>query len=136
MKPSPTMQQLIEQLAAKHNVDLSQPRATLRLTLSGRDDWLVVYTADGRHISLSRCVNAAGSVDTDPYILLLMDYPTGWLPLDLLYSPTEWEAFAHATTLAEDLDAVDLVELTEYWAGLFIAQGWLERSVKDETESR
>ena len=135
MKPSPKLQAFIQHLATKHGLDLSHPHATLRLTMPGRDDWLVIDTGDSRHVSVSRCCADVGSVEADPSLLLLTDYPTGWLPLDLLYSPREWEAFVEMHSPVDDPEAVDLVTLTEYWATLFAAQGWLERGVKDEPET-
>lgn len=132
MKPSPKLQAFIEQLAAKYSVDLSQPHRVLRLTMPDRDGCLLIESDDGRHVSLSRCFADAYGPYADPYILLLMDYLVGWLPLDLYYSPTEWQAFVQANPTVDDPDAVGLVELTEHWATLFTAQGWLERSVQDE----
>lgn len=136
MNPSPTMQRLISQLAAKHGLDLSQPHNVLRVTLAGQKGCLVIESTDGHQVSLTRCFEDEYGPYADPYVLLHMDYPAGWLPLDLFYSPTEWEAFAQQQlsthdSMADD-EAVDLVTLTEYWAALYIAQGWLERSVKDE----
>jgi hypothetical protein len=137
MKPSPHMQRLITQLTAKHGLDLSQPRSFLRLTMPDRDGCLVIESDDGHQVSISRCFEDAYGPYADPYILLLMDYPAGWLPLDLFYSPTEWAEFEQRELsrhgAMDDPESVDLVTLTEYWATLFVTQGWLERGVKDES---
>lgn len=130
MKPSPLMQQLIEQLAAKHKVDLTEPGASLEVAMLNQKDWLAIDTSDGRHITVSHCYMKEDGLETDPCILLLTDCPFGWLPLDILYSTSEWEAFVEATRPNEAPEAVELATLTEYWAEMFAAQGWLEKGVQ------
>lgn len=124
MKPSPLMQQLIEQLAAKHALDLIAPGQYLRLAIPDNPIHLIIETTDDRQVIVG-CYDDHGTEDADPYLRFAPDYPLGWLPMELLYSPQAWTDFLQQTGATVHPDDVDLADLTEYWAGRLIAQGWL-----------
>jgi len=117
------MQQLIEQLAAKHKVALSEPNRYLRLAMPNSSVHLIIETTDDRLV-LVGCYGENGE-DADPYMLFDPGYSDGWLPIELLYSPQEWETFSQESGLSMNPDDIDLADLTEYWARRLIQQGWL-----------
>lgn len=125
MKPSPLMQQLIERLAAKHEVDLSEPDQYLRLSMPNCPIQLVIETTHDRRLMVS-CYGKDETDDADPEMLFEPGYPDGWLPVELLYSPQEWETFSQETSLSISPNEVDLADLTEYWASRLVEQGWLD----------
>lgn len=125
MKPSPLMQQLIERLAAKHEVDLSEPDQYLRLSMPNCPIHLVIETTHDRRLMVS-CYGKDETDDADPEMLFEPGYPDGWLPVELLYSPQEWETFSQETSLSISPNEVDLADLTEYWASRLVEQGWLD----------
>jgi hypothetical protein len=129
MKPSPTMQRLITQLAAKHGVDLAEPGQYLRLALPDHPIHLIIETTEDRQVIVG-CYDAYGTEDADPSMHFAPGYPTGWLPVELLYSPQEWATFRQQAECALPPDAVDLADLTEYWAKRLIEQGWLRSGEK------
>lgn len=129
MKPSPTMQHLITQLAVKHRVDLSESGQYLRLALPDHSIHLIIETTDDHQVMVG-CYDGYGTEDADPYLRFAPGYPTGWLPVELLYSPQEWAAFQQLAGCSIDPDAVELADLTEYWAKRLLEQGWLLQGEK------
>lgn len=131
MKPSPTMQRMITQLAAKHGVDLAEPGRYLRLALPDHPIHLIIETTEDRQVMVG-CYDGNGTEDADPSMRFDPDYPVGWVPVDLLYSPQEWVAFRQQAGWSIDPDDVNLADLTEYWARRLLEQGWLLQGEKQE----
>lgn len=135
MKPSPLMQQLIEQLAAKYEVDLSAPDQYLRLGMPNCPIHLVIETTHDRRVMVA-CYDKDETDDADPQMLFEPGYPDGWLPVELLYSPQEWELLSQQAGLSTSPDDIELAYLTEYWAKRLADQGWLIHSKKQEEPNK
>ena len=68
MKPSPKMRQVIEQLAAKHEVNLSEVGASLRLDMPGYDP-LYIQRSGPTLIRVAHRFEAQGLLVADPEVL-------------------------------------------------------------------
>jgi hypothetical protein len=68
MKPSPTMQRVIEQLMQQHGVDLLALDTFLRLDLAGHDS-LVIDHVGAAQIAVAHCFAQAGEWLTDCEVL-------------------------------------------------------------------
>ena len=131
MKPSPQMQQLIEQLAIKHEMNLVEPGSYLRLAILDYSVHLIIETDPDCQVIVG-CYAGHGTEDADPYMRFVSSYPVGWVPMEVLYSPDEWQMFVQQIGLFINPDDVDLADLTEYWAKCLLEQGWLINGEKQE----
>jgi hypothetical protein len=132
MKPSPTMQQIVQLLAQRHGVNLSQEGTHVRLTMEGYEPLVI------ERIGLSRVVVAHsfthnGDVVPDPMVTLFTGDPSGWIPLGITHSFGGAQTYAVVTEDGTQLVCLnrpmqaDLAEFTEMWAQNLIDQRWLER---------
>lgn len=131
---SPMMQQFIEQLATKYQVDVSVAGVRLWLALPGTTERLLIAGLTGQRISLTHCIADADEqlvCDTD--LVFLID-ETGWQPIELLHTDTVWEAYVKmmaATGAAPVQDGegnFDMACFAEAWAELLTHQHWFEES--------
>jgi len=132
MQPSPTMQQIVQRLAARHGINLSEQGAHVRLTMAGYEPLVIAS------IGLSRVVVAHdfahnGDLVPDPIVTLFIADPMGWMPIGITHAFGGSKTYAvvsedgmHLTCLNR-LRQADLAEFTEMWAQNLIDQQWLER---------
>ncbi|MCC6167945.1 MAG: hypothetical protein IT329_12020 [Caldilineaceae bacterium] len=134
MKPCPTMQAVIEALAAKHRLDLTQFRANIRLDLPGYDR-LCIEHIGGRLISVAHYYEHNGDLVPDPEIVFFADAEWGWIPIEITQSVRAWLRYATAHANGKGVvplraSADDLVAFAEQWARNIRDQGWLEAATR------
>jgi hypothetical protein len=126
------MQQIVELLAEKHRVNLSEQGVHLRLTMKGYEPLVI------ENIGLSRVVVAHyfthnGDVVPDPSVTFFTGESIGWIPLGITHSFGSSQTYA---VLSEDgtqlmclhrSQQAGLAEFTELWAQNLIDQQWLEQ---------
>lgn len=127
----PRMQQFIEQLAVKHQVDVSVAGVRLWLKLSGTTERLLIAGLSGQRISVTHCVADVDeqlACDTD--LVFLMD-EAGWQPIELLHTEVVWAAYVKVmaatggTQVYDEAGKVSLPSFAEYWAKMLEQQRWL-----------
>ena len=135
MKTCPTMQVVIEQLAAKHAVNIKEKGAHVRLDLSGFDR-LCVERIRQTCISVAHFFESQGYLIPEPDVMFFIDPDDNWIPIDITQSVGGWQRYAE---LSEDFTHIlrcnrqgqaMLAAFCEQWAQNLIEQGWLERAVK------
>lgn len=137
MKPSPTMQQVVQQLVRRHNVDLSHAGAFLRLDLPDCDS-LVIDHVDRSQVAVALCYEAGDQWKIDREVIFFTGYPPDWIPLEITQSATGWTAYAKLDSTAQHIvrinhcDQEKLAEFTERWAHKLMRQNWLEQGIPYE----
>src|SRR5437867_1753342 len=89
----PPMQQCIERLASKHQVDLSVAGVRLWLALPDTPERLLIAGLSGQRVGVTHCVADADeqlACDTD---LVFLVAEAGWQPLELLHTDAVWAAY-------------------------------------------
>lgn len=139
MRACPRMKAVITNLAAKHNIDLTQRGAHLRLDMPGYDRLCFEHIGFNR-ISVAHYFELNGDLVAEPDIVFFVA-PTGeWIPITISQSLTGWREYAQ---LNDDSTAVvryhrhaqqDLAEFAELWADNLRDQGWLEQGVRFRPE--
>src|SRR5215208_6392816 len=104
MKASPTMQQVVQQLAQRHGVDLSPIGAFLRLDLPEQDSLVIDHLARSQ-IAVACCFEECGQWKIDREVLFFTGY-TDWIPLEITQLATGWTAYARL-----DADGAQIVRL-------------------------
>jgi hypothetical protein len=131
MKMCPKMKAVIEQLAQRHDLDLTQIEAHLRLDLPGFDR-LVIENIGLNCISVAHYFELNGDLVAEPDVVFYTGRAGEWAPISISQSLIGWRSYAE---LSEDgshlmLDSpsgqADLAEFAEQWAENIQAQGWLE----------
>src|SRR3712207_3067994 len=84
VKASPKMRQVIEALATKHEVNLSEVGASLRLDMPGYDS-LYIQTMAPTLISVAHRFEAQGVLVPDPEVLFFTK-GTKWIAIDITQS--------------------------------------------------
>ncbi len=130
----PQIQQFIEQLAIKHQVDVSIAGVRLWLALPGTTERLLIASFSGKRIGVTHCVaDAEGHLvlDLDMVFLSVEDELQ---PVEFLHTHAVWEEYVQvmaATGAAPVQDGegnFDMANFAEYWAELLTHQHWLEES--------
>ena len=107
MKAVPRFQKAVNKIALRHEVDLAQPCAYLRLYLDGHGQ-LVLQSAGCRRLSVTNYVPVADSFVADPQVILFMvendqqglpEPEAEWIPLEMNELFGGWR-------LAAEIDAV------------------------------
>ena len=134
MKASPRMKAVIEKLAKKHAVDLSQEGAHFRLDMPGFDRLCVENIGVGR-ISVAHYFVMNGDLVAEPDIEFLVDEKGAWLPLNITQSMTGFTRYAVFDSREElivenERGQRQLADFANTWANNIEAQGWLENGVK------
>jgi hypothetical protein len=131
------MQAVIEQLAATHGVQLTEPGAHVRLDMAGFDRLRIERLANGC-ISVAHLFESQGYLIPEPDICFFVDAHGRWAPIDITQSLTGYRAYAE---LSEDGRTIlryhrqrqaDLAAFCEQWAQNLIDQGWLAHGIKYE----
>lgn len=130
----PSMQQFIERLAHKHQVNVTVTGARLWLALPGTPERLLIAGLSGQRISITHCIADADdqlACDTD---LVFLVAEGGWQPVELLHTETVWAAYVQgmgATGGVQVFDEVGEIRLptfAESWASTLEQQCWLDQS--------
>lgn len=128
----PQMQQLIERLATKHQVDTSVAGVRLWLALPGTTERLLIAGLSGQRIGITHCLaNAAEQLTCDIDLVCLVD-EAGWQPIELLQSEgveatyVQKQAATGAVQIQDSGENLDLARFAECWAEQLMRQRWLE----------
>ncbi len=124
---STAIQDLVEQLARKHGMDLATPDACLRLRMdNGPECWVIQRVNE--HISVA-CYHSLDDGTPDPDLIFL---PTaaGWVLVDLVYSWETWRAYVlwalqHGHPICDVPRAVLFMHFATYWVRRLQELGWL-----------
>jgi hypothetical protein len=138
--PSPQMEQLIKQLASRHEMAWTQKGTHLTVAMSTRTDCWLLVNLDGVRISMTHCWVEGGDCLAPDFDMVFILYPDGWEPVELLHTDAVWQSYVQAAKAAgipiydEQGDTI-FTHFTEYWAQQLQQQGWLTQSYKvEETE--
>jgi hypothetical protein len=130
----PIMQQFIEQLVSKHQVDVSVAGVQLWLALPGTKERLLIAGLSGQRISITHCIADADDqlvCDTD---LVFLVAEVGWQPLELLHTETVWADYVQRMAATGSVQVFDeageirLPSFAESWASTLEQQRWLDKS--------
>lgn len=136
MRTSPKMKRVVEQLAAKHEVNLQDEGAFLRLEMSGFDR-LVIRRWGPRLLSVAHFFEAQGLLVAEPEVTFFV-LEGAWLPIAVRNSLAGLRTYAEVSedglTLLRYFRAkqASLAQFVELWAQNLIDQGWLTQGVKVE----
>ena len=140
MRDSPKMKRVIEALAQKHGIDLSQVEAHLRLDLP-HFDRLTIENIGFQRISVAHYFERNGDLVAEPDVVFFTGLDGKWIPIEITQSMTGWTAYVHFDDSGTQIERVntrgqaDLAAFTQQWAQNLIDQGWLEKGVKHEREA-
>jgi hypothetical protein len=130
---SPQMEQVVKDVAARHEMNWTQPGARLDLTLAGHTERWRLLNLDGERFSVTCYLVESDGTQVPEVDMVFFMHAVGWEPIELLYSQEAFANFlqrAHAAHLplydAEGNLYFDT--FTEYWAEQLQAQGWAEQS--------
>ena len=130
----PQMQQFIERLTSKHQVDLSIADVRLWLALPDTTERLLIASLTGQRISITHCIADADeqlACDTD---LVFLVAEAGWQPIELLHTEAVWAAYRETVAATggvqvfDEAGEISLPRFAEYWASTLEQQRWLDRS--------
>lgn len=128
------MQQFIEGLAAKHQVDVTVTGVRLWLALSGTPDRLLIAGLSGQRVSVTHCLADTDEqleCDTDMVFLIAT---AGWQPLEWLHTEAVCALYIQRMTatgsvqLFDEAGEIHLRHFAEYWASTLEQQRWLDQS--------
>lgn len=147
MKTAPKLKQLVEQIAAKHTLDLYQVGAYLNLELG--EYRLTIENIGACRLSISCLLMLFGEWTPDPEVVVWTNYhpvwlspeaePNQWVPIELYQVQDGWKACADINIngalvglhrrewqawLAEFIETVVVSNL--------IKQGWLEKGIETD----
>ncbi len=131
MKASPKMRQVIEELAAKHEVNLNEVGAFLRLDMKGYDSLFIQRMAP-TIVSVAHKFESEGMLVPDPEVLFFTGYGTKWIAIDITQSVGGNRTYAR---LSDDGTRIvnyyktaqsHLASFVNTWAQNIRDQGWLE----------
>lgn len=141
MKSCPKMQQVIEQLAQRHEVDLSQTGASFRLDMPGYDR-LCVENIGLNRVAVAHYFEQNHDLIQDPEIVFFVgDERPGWIPIEITQVIGGWRQYVKlspdgARPVAYRKEAqTSLAEFAEIWARNIEGQGWLEHGAKHNSST-
>ena len=129
---SSKMQQFVEQLAQHHDVALYTAQSQLWMHHSERQEALLISNLDGQRISVSQCDVQNENLGLNLGLIFLIEPEGEWLPLEVCYTETVWNAYVFDAELLEGLTIEDengeliLHRFTEFHAAQWCEQGWIE----------
>lgn len=132
MKTSPMMQQVVQQLTQRYNIDLGESGAFLRLDQPCQDS-LVIDHVGTSQIAVAMCFVEAGEWKVDREVIFFTGCANQWIPIEVTQSATGWTAYAKLDANCERIVRVNycgqekLAEFTERWAHKLMQQQWLEQ---------
>lgn len=128
---SPQMEQIVKDIAARHEMDWMQPEARLDLTMPGHAERWLLLNLDGERFSVICYLIEANGILTPEVDMVFEIHAVGWEPIELLYSQEVFASFLQAAHAAH-LPVYDVEgnlyfdTFTEYWAEQLKEQGWSE----------
>lgn len=135
MQTCPKMQRIIEQIAAKHTLKLTEPGARLRLDLPGYDRLCIEVLSETK-VSVAHFYDAHGYLIPEPDVVFYTGDSSGWIPIELTQSLTGCSVCAVVTTdeqLIAQTTATQqwaLAVFCEQWAQHLTEQGWLDAGIR------
>lgn len=150
MKTCRKLQQFIEEIAKKYELDLDAMGTYLRLDVAGADHYLVIETLGACRISIARYLVSGQHQVADPEIVLYTAYhhePTApahktgeWVPIERLQRLGGWAIYADIDsqgTLLRTFDSQGQQDLAEYVETSLIkeliTQTWLTQGCRSTT---
>jgi ribosomal protein L37AE/L43A len=140
MHTTPKLQAHLLAIANKHNLDVHQVGAYLRLDLDGVEHYLVIENLGACRLSVARYVLGSKGV-ADPELILYLDClaegfadktSTSWIPIERVQRLGGWAIFAQTDVngnLVNQFDPQGQHDLAEFAETVFlftlISQGWL-----------
>ena len=137
MKTCPTMKQVIQDLCAKHGVDLSTQGSNLRLDLPDFDH-LCIEVISPQAVSVAHYFEMNGDLVAEPDIVFFIDEWGEWLPIEITQSMTGWTRVVEFNEEGDKImryrpdEQADIAAFAETWAQNIVDQGWLTEGVKHE----
>lgn len=130
MMVSPQMEQLVKAIAARHEMDWTQPDAKLHLMLPGHTERWLLMNLDGERFSVLCYLIEASGILTPELDMVFTMHAIGWEPIELMYSQEVFAAFLQAAPVpVYDADGnLYFDAFTEYWAQQLQSHGWVEQS--------
>lgn len=130
MRASPTMQEFVQQLLARYNVELCHVGAFLRLDQPMYDS-LVIDQVGPSQLAVMVCFVECGEWKIDREVIFFTGDPKQWIPLEITQLETGWTAFARLSSDSQGIVRLNpcgqerLAEFTERWARKLMGQNWL-----------
>ena len=131
MKTCLQMQQVVEHLAQKHGVELSQVGVYFCLNLPGTER-LYVETISARRISVAHYFEMNGDLVPDPDVVFFITDKGDWAPIGITQSFGGWRSYVKMRMDGNGIEAydregqADLADFADVWAQNLADQGWLE----------
>ncbi len=131
MKTCPKMQLIIQQIAQKHGIDLTQPEANIRLDMPNFDR-LCIEVISKNQVAVAHYFEQQGDLMADPEIVFFTGYDT-WVPIEITQAPVG--VYRHLAELSPDSSTIarasirgmqEVGSFAETWARNIKHQGWLE----------
>lgn len=141
MQQAEFMDQLVADLIERYEAAVLAT-GLLRLALRMKGHGLLIMEERLKRLQMSVCYllfDAEGHPVPEPEILFYLDEGDHWIPYEFRRLTAGHHAFAILDAAAGELLVTDapnqlvLAQYADHWAELLRAQGWLERSVKDES---
>jgi hypothetical protein len=129
------MQQIIQLLAEKHGLNLSEHGAYLRLSMDGYQP-LVIECIGVSRVVVAHYFIHNGDLVPDPLVTFFTAGPNGWIPMGITMSFGGSKTYAvvsedeQTLTILNRPMQMDLAEFTEIWGQNIIDQRWIERGQK------
>ena len=126
------MQQMVEQLVERYNVDLWAVGAFLRLDQPDHDSLIIDHSGSSQ-ISVMTCYVECGEWRIDREVLFFIGCSNQWIPIEITQMETGWTAFARLSSDSYRIARINhcsqekLAEFTERWARKLMRQNWLEQ---------
>lgn len=155
MKTAPKLQEVVTQIAAKHDVDLARPGAYLRLELAGHGQ-LVIENIGGGRVSVTNYIEVSRTLVADPQVVFyLVLYPMrrpehgapgqtflAWIPLEITDLFDGWRLYAEldvqdGLTLYDPTGQAELARFSDdVLARHLRSHGWLEQGQRSTAPFR
>lgn len=129
------LQQFVEQIERKYEVDLSQVGGYVCIALPSSSDYLLLHRPDTEHFYLARVVEGGDTYFIPDPDVLVYTGPEGWLPVEILFSEAEWQQFLRTQSVktgAQEQDGsnTDMIDFADTWAQRLLEDGWLAHGEK------
>lgn len=132
MKASPKMKTVVQQLAARYQLDLTQITAFLRLDLPDHDS-LVIEVIGPAQIAVTLCFEEAGEWKIEQEIIFLTSTPNDWVAIEITHLRTGWYAAVKLNAHGQRIVRINhggqewLAEYADRWAEQLEQQNWLDQ---------
>lgn len=126
VQPSYRMQKAVEQIATKHNIDLSKVGSYVRLEMPHMDRLVIEGIGEGR-VSVAHYHQVNGDSVADPEIVFYVT-PSGWFAVEITQMLTGWRQLAqHNQTgwLYSRHAQADAAAFGNIWGRNIKDQNWL-----------